>query len=393
MVLVVAVAAAAPAMSSVVGPRASAEGTATTVWTGSWAVAPEINFGSFDGQTLRQIVRTSIPGAAVRLHLSNVDGNRPVVVADLHVARRVRDSVVDPASDRTVTFGGSTEVGIPVGTAVVSDPVALPVAAGTDVAVSFFLPQDTGPATFHQNGGRTNYIADGDVPARQSLPTAQTTTSYYLLTNLDVDDAAAQGAVVALGASITDGLASTVDTDRRWTDDLARRLLLHGRRVGVLNEGIGANRLLTDGFGQSALNRFTQDVLAQPGVRWVIFADDPIIDLKSDPPATADQLIAGLRQLIDRAHRSGVRFLCSTLTPFAGDQTQQDGRAAYNAFVRDPDSGCDDVVDQDLATHDPADPTAYLPAFDSGDHLHPNDAGMRAIADAVHLDDFGPPAR
>ncbi len=200
----------------------------------------------------------------------------------------------------------------------------------------------------------------------------------------------AQGSVVTLGASITDGVASAQDDNRRWPNDLAVRLDSAGRPVGVLNEGISGNDLLTDGAGQSALNRFDRDVVGQPGVRWVIFSDDPINDLGGANPPTGDQLIAGLQQLISRAHQAGISFLCSTLTPFEGagywTPAGETGREQINAFIRGADSGCDGVVDQDTATHDPANPTRYLPAYDAGDHLHPNEAGLQAIADAVDLD-------
>jgi len=201
-------------------------------------------------------------------------------------------------------------------------------------------------------------------------------------------------AVVTLGASITDGIASASDDNRRWPNDLAARLIGSGRTVGVLNEGISGNQLLRDGAGQSALNRFSRDVLAQPGVRWVIFSDDPINDLGSNNPApTSDQLINGLKQLISQAHQAGIQFLCSTLTPYngSGGWTQQGEteRGAIDSFIRGAGSGCDAIVDQDTATHDPANPIRYLPSFDSGDHLHPNEAGLQAIANAVNLTTFG----
>jgi lysophospholipase L1-like esterase len=222
----------------------------------------------------------------------------------------------------------------------------------------------------------------------------QTVGSYYFLANLDVQSASAVGAVVTLGASITDGVASGTDDNRRWPNDLAARLPNAGRPIGVLNQGISGNRLLVDGAGQSALNRLDRDVLVQPGAKWVIFSDDPINDLGStNPPPSADQLITGARQLVSRAHAKGLKFLCSTLTPYegAGYWTQQGetAREAFNAFVRSSSSGCDGVVDQDTATHDPAHPTRYLPAYDAGDHLHPNEAGLQAIANAVDLGLFG----
>lgn len=279
----------------------------------------------------------------------------------------------------------------------VSDTAAFTVSALSDVAVSFYLPNATGAATYHQQGTQTNYVASGDVSGSATLSGAATTGSYAFLTNLDVQNPAAQGSVVTLGASITDGVASAQDSNRRWPNDLARRLSDAGRTVGVLNQGISGNDLLTDGAGQSALNRFDRDVIGQPGVRWVIFSDDPINDLGGGNPPSAAQLITGLQQLIGRAHTAGISFLCSTLTPFQGagywTQKGEDGRQAVNTFIRGAGSGCDGVIDQDTATHDPAAPTRYLPAYDAGDHLHPNEAGLQAIANAVDLSLLGGPAQ
>ena len=319
---------------------------------------------------------------------------RRCVVADVHVALRSSGSAIVSGTDHTVTFGGQTSITIPAGGLAVSDAVAMSVPALSDVAVSMYLPQSTGSSTYHQQGTVTNYIASGDVSGNASLSGAQTTDSYFFLTNLNVQNTAAQGAVVTLGASITDGYASTTDANERWPNDLAVRLANSGRTIGVLNQGISGNRLLVDGAGQSALNRFNRDVLSQPGVKWVIFSDDPINDLGStSPPPTSAQLIAGLQQLISMAHQNGIKFLCSTLTPYqgAGYWTQQGetAREAYNAYVLGSGSGCDGVIDQAAATSNPSDPTMYLPAYDSGDHLHPNDAGYQAIANAVNLNLFG----
>ena len=366
---------------------------ATGSWTGTWSASPESGGPSFSQQTLRQIVHTSIGGTSARVQISNVFGTTPLVIADVHVALRSSGSAITSGTDHTVTFGGQASATIPAGGLAVSDPVAFSVPALSDVAVSMYLPDSTGSSTYHQQGSVTNYIASGDVSGNASLSGAQTTGSYYFLTNLDVQNSAAQGAVVTLGASITDGYSSTTDANNRWPNDLAVRLANSGSTIGVLNQGINGNRLLVDGSGQSALNRFSRDVLSQPGVKWVIFSDDPINDLGStSPPPTSAQLIAGLQQLISLAHQNGIKFLCSTLTPYQGayywTQQGETAREAFNAFVRSSGSGCDGVVDQDAATHNPADPTMYLPAYDSGDHLHPSAAGLQAIANAVNLNLF-----
>jgi lysophospholipase L1-like esterase len=367
---------------------------APPAWMGTWAAAPQSLGDSFNQQTLRQIVRTSIAGTAARVRLSNVFGNQPLVIADAHLAVVAKAPMLVAGSDRALTFAGQSMVTIPVGGDVVSDAVAFSIPALADVAVSFYLPQATGAGTGHQLGLQTSYVADGDVSGNVDWSGNQTGGSYHFLTAVEVQNPAAVGALVTLGASITDGYGSAQDDNRRWPNDLAMRLAGAGHIVGVLNEGISGNDLLQDGAGQSALHRFMRDVVAQPGVRWVIFSDDPINDLGGGNPPTSDQLIAGLKQLIAAAHANGIRFLCSTLTPYEGagywTPTGEMGREAINAFIRGPSSGCDGIVDQDQATHDPAHPTKYLPAYDSGDHLHPNEAGLQAIAAAVDLSLLAP---
>lgn len=395
-------AAVAPTTHAVLAaPRSAAAPLVTLAasgsWTGTWAVSPQSGGSSFGQQTLRQIVHTSIGGTSARVQISNVFGGQPLAIADVHIAQRSSGSAIVGGTDRVVTFGGQSSVGIPAGGSAVSDAIAFPVAALSDVAVSVYLPQGSGSSTYHQQGTATNYVAAGDVSGNGSLSNPQNVGSYYFLTNLDVQNAASQGSVVTLGASITDGVASSSDANRRWPNDLAVRLAQTGHQVGVLNQGISGNRLLVDGAGQSALNRFARDVVAQPGVRWVIFADDPINDLGStNPPPSSAQLIAGVQQLISKAHQSGLKFLCSTLTPYQGasywTQQGETAREALNTWTRSANNGCDGVIDQDAATHDPANPTVYLPAYDSGDHLHPNEAGLQAIANAVNLAMFGSPA-
>jgi len=400
---------AALLMAGLAAP-ALAQGAALTYpWIGTWAVAPQsgTELGgpgtSFNQQTLRQTVYTSVAGQVARVQISNTFGTQPLTISDARIALPdpSQAGAIRPATARQLTFGGQTSITIPTGALALSDPVEFPIPALGNVVVDLYLPDATGPATQHSTGLQTNYIAQGDASGQQTLPGAQTTQSYFFLTDLDVQNPPLRGAVVTLGASITDGTASTPNANRRWPNDLARRLVAAGLRVGVLNEGIGGNRLLTDVIGPNAQSRFDRDVLAQPGVRWVIFSDDPINDLgfTALPPGTlpgaspgnptAESLIAGLQQLIARAHQKGIKFFCSTLTPYQGafywTPAGEAAREQINAFIRSPDSGCDGIVDQDTATHDPANPTQYLPAYDSGDHLHPNDAGYVAIADAVNL--------
>jgi lysophospholipase L1-like esterase len=385
----------AAAQAAAAKPAAAAP-AATGSWTGTWATAPQSGGSSFDQQTIRQIVDTSISGTAARIEISNAFGTAPLTVSDVHIALAGSGSAITSGTDHTVTFGGSSTTTIAAGGLGISDTIADAIPALTEVAVSFYLPDSTGASTYQQISNQTTYIASGDVSGAASLPSAQTASSYFFLTNLDVQNANSEGSVVALGASITDGYASTLNANDRWTNGLATRLNAAGDTIGVLNEGISGNRLLVDGAGQSALNRFDRDVLGQPGVRWVIFSDDPINDLGStSPQPTSAQLIAGIQQLITEAHQAGIKFICSTLTPYQGasywNQSGETAREAINSWIRAGNNGCDGVIDQDDATHNPADPTEYLPAYDSGDHLHPNDAGYQAIANAVNLGLFTPP--
>lgn len=380
------------AASASTQPAAAGAKAAAAAWTGTWAAAPQSSGASFGAQTLRQIVHTSISGSAARIDLSNAFGSGPVTIADVHVAARAGGSSIDPATNHAVTFGGATSVTVPAGQKAVSDPVTITVGADQDIAVSFFLPSGATNATQHQLAEQTNYTAAGDVAGNTTLSNPQTNGSYTFLSGLDVQNSSATGSVVTLGASITDGIASAGDANRRWPNDLSVRLTQSGRTVGVLNEGISGNALLHDGAGQSAINRFQRDVLDQPGVKWVIFADDPINDVNNSNPPTGQQLVDGVTQMITAAHASGVKFLCATLTPFKPDQgwTQagENSRETYDAFVRGSTSGCDGVVDFDTAVHNSGDAATWNPAFDNGDHLHPNTEGLQAMANAVNLSLF-----
>ncbi len=394
-------------MGGLVSPALAQDGALTYPWIGTWATAPLSGTESgaagisFSQQTLRQTVHTSVAGLIARIQISNTFGTQPLTISDVRIAlpNRSQAGAIRPATARQLTFSGQTSITVPTGAVVLSDPVEFPVPALGDIVVDLYLPNATGPATQHTIGLQTNYIAQGDASGKETLPGARTTQSYFFLTNLDVQNPPLRGAVVTLGASITDGYASTPNANRRWPNALAQRLVEASLRVGVLNEGISGNRLLTDVAGPNAQSRFDRDVLAQPGVRWVIFSDDPINDLgfaalpnATAPAPSADALIAGLKQLIERAHQKEVKFFCSTLTPYQGafywTPAGEASREQINAFIRTPNNGCDGIVDQDTATHDPANPTQFLPAYDSGDHLHPNDNGYAAIAYAVDLSLF-----
>jgi lysophospholipase L1-like esterase len=382
--------------------RYFAQGTASAAsWTGTWSMAPSITDDSgFNNQTVRQIVHTSIGGTSARIRVSNLYGTAPLVIGNARIARRAQGSQTVAGSDRAIMFGGQPHVTIPAGGSVVSDPVAFQVPILADVAISLYLSSRTPPrSTGHVDGSQDVYIASGDVSADPAFSGGTANSaggqSYYFLTNLDVQNDAATGSVVAFGASITDGLRSSANGNRRWPNRLAVRLQQAGMTVGVLNMGISGNNFFTDSAGEAGLTRFDRDALQQPGAKWVIISDDAINNLDTDNPSTAPQLISALQQLIERAHRVNIKVICSTLTPFSATGDIEAARQQVNAFVLSSTSGCDAVLDQAQAVSDPANPAALLPAYDSGDKLHPNDAGLQAIADAMDLDALAalPPIR
>lgn len=384
--LLMAAASAFPAMGQRGGDAA---------WAGTWASAPMAGKASpaLAGQTLRQIVRTSVGGSEVRIRVSNLFGGQPLRIDDVHLAIASTGSGIIAGTDHSVRFAHRTSAIVTAGSSLVSDTIPMELPPLTELAVSFYLPEDPGPITWHPSAHRTNYRVAGDVSGRIEWPDAATNGSYYFLTGVDVRGKGLKGAVVTLGASITEGYKARDEANGSWPEILAQRLASEGIRAGVLNEGISGNRLLQAGAGDSAETRFERDVVEQPGVRWVIFADDPINDLGSTrPPPTLPALIEGAERLMTAAHRNHIRFLCSTLTPFEGADywtpAEEVTRERFNDFIRGRSSGCDALIDQDELAHDPAHPTRFLPAYDSGDHLHPNDAGHRAIADGIDLSLF-----
>jgi lysophospholipase L1-like esterase len=369
----------------------------TTAWTGTWGVAPQTDGGdTLGGQTVRHVVHTSVSGSVARIRLSNEFGTAAVTIQDVHIALRSSGSSTQAGTDKSVTFGGAQSVTIQAGKDVNSDAVTFAVPQAGDVTISYYLPQMTTIQSYHQLGNQDSWVASGDVSSATAISVTATHQSYLLLTGLDVQNSQLTGSVVAIGASITDGYRSSYGANHRWPDYLAARLNTAGIPVGVLNEGISGNKMLKDGAGTSMLNRFAHDVLGQSAARWVIISDDPINDLlDTSGPPTATALTSGLTTLLNQAHGQGLKVICSTLTPFggyaSGTQTWtsalENERAQYDAFVK-AGNGCDAVLDQDTATHDPANPTQFLAAYDSGDHLHPNDAGYQAIANAVSLSLF-----
>jgi lysophospholipase L1-like esterase len=358
---------------------------------------------TFNNQTLRQIVHTSVGGDRVRVTLSNAFGTAPLEVGAASIALRDKDSAVVERSAKRVTFSGGPSITVPPGAVVLSDPIDLQVPALTDLAIDVYLPGEVpgsaSPYTTHAGANQTSYIsATGNHAGMGALPVTSTTASWFLLARVEVAAAAPVAAVVAFGDSITDGSRSTVNTNNRWPDQLARRLAAdrNGARVAVVNSGIAGNRVLSDGAAQvgvNALARFDRDVLLQPGVTHVVVMEgiNDIGQARQSPSPSAADLIAAHRQLIDRAHARGLRIYGATLTPFEGaaywTAEGEAKRAALNQWIR-TSRAYDGVIDFDAVLRDPTAPTKFQPQYDSGDHLHPNDAGYQAMGNAVDLSLF-----
>jgi lysophospholipase L1-like esterase len=355
----------------------------------------------FHNQTLRMIAHTSIGGRRVRIELSNAFGSTALGIGAAHIALRDTESGVVPASDRALLFGGKPASWIPPGAMVISDAVNLDVPASSDLAVSIYIPENAAADTMHAVGLHTTYISkEGDATAAPAIADATTTQSFYFLTSVDVAASPDAAAIVTFGDSITDGAVSTPNTDRSWPSFLARRLAASGgSNIAVLNQGISGNRLLRDGAGVNALARFDRDVLAQPGVKWLMILEginDIGLGLRAGAAASdavsADDLIAALKQLIERAHEHGIKVIGGTLTPFEGaayfSQAGETVRETVNHWIQSA-GAFDAVVDFDAATRDPEHPKQFRQGFNNGDHLHPNDAGYQAMADAIDLSIFG----
>ena len=391
--------------AAVCGGVATAQSYSDGYWVGTWATAPMAQknssgtIGGDGGETLRQIAHVSLGGSSVRVTLSNEFGAEPLTVNAAAIAVRTSGSAIAPGSSVPLLFGGRAAVVIPPGALVVSDAAALTVKPLSDVAVSLFVPaQPLTVLSRHGFADQTNYQADGNVVTAAELTGAKTFFAWDFLKGIDVKSDAEGGAVVTFGDSITDGAHSTRDGNARWPDVLAARLAANKKtaKVGVLNEGIGGNRVLHDNTGPSALARFDRDVLSQNGVKYLIVMES-INDIghAADPdPAhrydivTADDLIFGLTQLAERAHAHGIKVMGATLTPYVGAKYQsaegETMRQAVNQWIRTTKE-FDGVADFDKVTTDPAHPGVFLPSADSGDHLHPGDAGYKAMGAAIDL--------
>jgi len=379
-------------------------------WIATWGSAQMIPGGEnvlpaehASNVTIRQVVRVSTGGSEVRVRFSNVFGTRALAIGGAHLARAAQPGTPRLGAGTRLTFGGRAEAVIPGGAEIYSDPVTLPLAPGADVAISLFLPDAAQPQTSHPGARATSFVADGNRVADPDLPGAFTTTRWYAIADIEVAASAEGATLVAIGDSITDGYGVKPERNTRWTDVFAARLRAGTatRAIGLVNAGIGGNRVLADGLGPNLLARFDRDVIARSGVRWAILLEgvNDLGGVTRDPAATpekhravAQQVIAGLRQVVARAHAHGIRVIGGTVMPFGGhDYSSPDaeaGRQAVNAFIRAPGS-FDGVIDFDRITRDPARPDRLAAALDSGDHLHPSEAGYKAMGEAIPLSLFG----
>jgi len=383
-------------------------------WVGTWAssqMAAEQNSAApsdlIRGGTLRQIVHLSAGGPRIRVRVSNAFGTAPLHLISLHVAhaQAPASSRIDPASDVAVTFDRRADVFIPAGAEYTSDPINYKAAPLSDLAVTMQFEASPEHQTGHPGSRATSYLGTGAAASADEMPAGtQSIEHWYFLSGVDVSVGSNAAAIVTLGDSITDGHGATTNGNDRWPDVLAARLqhAAPKRALGILNEGIGGNRLLLDGTGPNALARLYRDVLSQNGVRYLMVLEgiNDIGNLTRTQTATEAQhaqlvhsLIGAYQQIILRAHAHGIKVMGATITPFVGsgfyhpDAANESDRTQVNAWIRAP-GHFDGIVDFDKTIADPAHPDRMLPDYDSGDHLHPSPAGYKAMADAIALSFF-----
>ncbi|MBB3910971.1 SGNH/GDSL hydrolase family protein [Sphingomonas desiccabilis] len=404
------IAAAALLLASGVAGVADARTTATR-WIATWGSAQMIPEGenalpadASAAITLRQVVRLSAGGGEIRVRFSNRFGTRPLPIGAAHVGRAARPGTPRVEGGVALTFSGHADAVIPAGAEIYSDPISLELAPGADLAISLYLPEAPEPQTGHPGARATSFLLTGQHVADADLPGARPTTRWYLIADVEVAAASNGGTVVAIGDSITDGYGVQPERNSRWTDVFAQRLRSQAatRGIGVVNTGIGGNRILLDGLGPNLMARFDRDVIARSGVRWAIVLEgiNDLGTLTRDAPATPEQhralvrqITAAYRQLADRAHAHGIKLIGGTVMPFGGNSYYHPGpeleaaRQEINRFIRT--SGTfDAVIDFDKVMRDPAHPDRLAPALDSGDHLHPSEAGYRKMGEAVPLSLF-----
>jgi lysophospholipase L1-like esterase len=363
----------------------------------------------FENQTIRMVVRPTIGGERLRVRFSNAFGTTSLKIGSAHVALSSKASAIVPESDHALAFGGKASVTVPAGAPILSDPIELKVSPLSELAVSVYLPEKTTSSSVHFWAQHETYISEpGDFTTRQDIPNSTTKSSWYWLADVEVWAPNQTSAAVTFGDSITDGVGAKQGEYLDWPDLLANRLAAGqgSATLAVANEGIGGNRILYDGAGVSALARLDRDVLAQPGISTLIVLEGindigwphmkPRLPngtiLKENPfthqVVSAEDLIIGLQQIIERAHQHGIRVFGATLTPYEGaDYYSSDGEAAreaVNQWIR-TSSAFDGVIDFDAAVRDPQSPNKLRATCDSGDHLHPSADGYKAMANAIDL--------
>ncbi len=372
-------------------------------WVGIWAMAPAPSEAgiTISDQTVRMHPRVSLGGDTIRVRISNAYGTAPLAVGAAYVGLRDQGPAMVSRSVRQLTFGGSPTITIAAGALVISDAIQIEMPPLADLSVSVYLPGILLP-TFQITGRyarQTNYLSPrGNFAADVTMPVGKITDEWFFVSGVDVLASSDTGGIVTLGDSLTDGNISTHDAYCRWPDQLARRLIARqgGRPFGVMNQGLGGNRILHDLRGDSGLRRFDRDVLAQPGVTHAIVMlgtnDLRNRNAKPEEEVTGAQMIAGMQQRAARAQACGIKFIAATLTPFgnetymlnAWNPVREQHRVAFNTWLRT--SGVvDGVVDFDAALRDPACPTQMLAHYDCGDGLHPSDSGYCAMGDAIDL--------
>jgi lysophospholipase L1-like esterase len=403
--LAMGLAPAGPAVAQATGARVN--------WVGSWAASQQIPESQnalapddLRDATLRQIVHLSIGGTTLRVHLSNAFGTSPLHVTSVHIAQPASSASarINGATDKALSFSGSSDVTVPAGAEYVSDPVDYSAPPLSNLTITLHLDAPPAQLTGHPGSRSTSYLGHGDLVSAVDLPHARKVEHWYLVAGVDVVAPPGVASIVALGDSITDGHGSTTNGNDRWTDALAERLqaALGPRALGVLNQGIGGNHLLTDGLGPNTLARFDRDVLAQAGVRYLIVLEG-VNDLGGlarageVTPAEHASLLhlvqAAYEQIVVRAHVQGIKVIGATILPYAGSDYYHPGpsneadRQAINQWIRTP-GHFDAIVDFDKVMRDPGHPERLLLPCDSGDHLHPSSAGYRAMAEAVPLSLF-----
>ncbi len=390
-----------------------ASGYGQSRWVGSWAASPFLVEGNsalpeseLSDATLRQTVHLSLGGSRLRVHLSNRAGTAPLHFASVHIARAEAPGSpkIVAGTDHALTFSGKPDVTLPAGADYVSDPVKVSVASLSNLAITIHLDQSPENQTGHPASYTTSYLAQGDMVSAEDLPDAKKVVHWYFISGVDVMATPQAATIVAYGDSITDGHGSTLDGNNRWPDDLAKRLQAASdkRNFGVVDEGIGGNRLLLDGTGPNALARFDADALAQGGVRYIIVLEG-INDIghltrdndvsQAEHDSLVRHMIAAYQQIIARAHAHGIKVYGATLLPFVGTPGYHPGppteadRKAVNQWIR-TSGQFDAVIDLDKVIRDPQHPDQMLPKFDFGDHLHPSPAGYAAMAGAIPLSLF-----